>query len=295
MLMRFAKVAPDGTYQPPPAANAKASYATMVYVRATIVEDAGSILSRAVTIAVRYNAVRRQMSPPGPGKPELQVLDYQNSAYTLLPLVAAAYALHFMVRCALCCQFHHIQQHHWTLQGTSMMKMYRQFEKDRDAGNFSSLPELHALSSGLKAVCTWITADGIEACRRCCGGHGYSLLSGLPTLFASYVQNVTWEGDNNVMSLQVYAVEPVVKRGGDLQVLMLVLCCACWGTSLCEAPLRQSTHQLTHQLTLSFHADRSLPGQGGAGLSRQWQSSHWQCHVLGNEIDPAPEHHNERG
>ena len=98
MLMRFAKVAPDGTYHPPPAANAKASYATMVYVRATIVEDAGSILSRAITIAVRYNAVRRQMSPPGPGKPELQVLDYQNSAYTLLPLVASAYALHFMVR-----------------------------------------------------------------------------------------------------------------------------------------------------------------------------------------------------
>lgn len=84
-----------------------------------------------------------------------------------------------------------------------MMKMYRQFEKDRDVGNFSTLPELHALSSGLKAVCTWITADGIEACRRCCGGHGYSLLSGLPTLFASYVQNVTWEGDNNVMCLQV--------------------------------------------------------------------------------------------
>ena len=39
--------------------------------------------------------------------------------------------------------------------------------------------------------------------RRACGGHGYSLLSGLPTLFTHYVQNVTWEGDNNVMLLQV--------------------------------------------------------------------------------------------
>lgn len=92
-----------------------------------------------------------------------------------------------------------------------MMKMYRQFEKDRDVGNFATLPELHALSSGLKAVCTWITADGIEACRRCCGGHGYSLLSGLPTLFASYVQNVTWEGDNNIMCLQVRS-QPHVAR-----------------------------------------------------------------------------------
>ena len=29
------------------------------------------------------------------------------------------------------------------------------------------------------------------------------MLSGLPTLFSSYVQNVTWEGDNNVLCLQV--------------------------------------------------------------------------------------------
>lgn len=43
----------DGEYVPPPAANSKASYATMVYVRATIVEDAGWLLARSVTIAVR--------------------------------------------------------------------------------------------------------------------------------------------------------------------------------------------------------------------------------------------------
>lgn len=39
---------------PPPPANAKAAYATMVYVRATIVEDAGWVLARATTIAVRH-------------------------------------------------------------------------------------------------------------------------------------------------------------------------------------------------------------------------------------------------
>ena len=58
------------------------------------------------------------------------------------------------------------------------------------------------LCSRAQALCTWIAADGIEECRRTCGGHGYSRLSGLPTLFASYVQNVTWEGDNNVLCLQ---------------------------------------------------------------------------------------------
>ncbi len=50
---------------------------------------------------------------------------------------------------------------------------------------------------------TTLASDGMEAARRACGGHGYSLLSGLPTLFTHYVQNVTWEGDNNVMLLQV--------------------------------------------------------------------------------------------
>lgn len=52
MMMRYAKLSPEGAYTPPPPANAKAAYATMVYVRATIVEDAGWVLARATTIAV---------------------------------------------------------------------------------------------------------------------------------------------------------------------------------------------------------------------------------------------------
>jgi acyl-CoA oxidase len=78
-----------------------------------------------------------------------------------------------------------------------MMGMYDDFDAARARGDFASLPELHALSSGLKALSTDITAAGIETCRRQCGGHGYMLASGLPTLFASYVQNCTWEGDNS--------------------------------------------------------------------------------------------------
>ena len=53
MLMRFSKVTPEGEYVPPPPANSKASFSTMTYVRALIVEDAGEFLGRAVTIAVR--------------------------------------------------------------------------------------------------------------------------------------------------------------------------------------------------------------------------------------------------
>lgn len=102
--------------------------------------------------------------------------------------------------------------------GNRMMEMYDGFVESRDRGDFGALPELHALSSGLKSLCTDVASAGIEACRRTCGGHGYSVLSGLPTLFASYVQNVTWEGDNNVMYLQAarYLIKAVdaVAQGG---------------------------------------------------------------------------------
>jgi alkylation response protein AidB-like acyl-CoA dehydrogenase len=113
-----------------------------------------------------------------------QVLDYDNTATTLLPLVATSYVLH--------------------AAGKAVWGAYEFYESEKRHGRFSTLPELHASASGLKALCTEFAADGIEAARRACGGHGYSVLSGLPTLYASYVQNVTWEGDNNVLLLQVW-------------------------------------------------------------------------------------------
>ena len=181
MLARYARVEADGAYTPPPPGNEKASYATMVFVRATIVEEAGWVLARAATIATRYAAVRRQTAS-GPGLPEAQVLDYQNVSAALLPLVAGAYALIF--------------------QGQAAMAAYRAFEAARDKGDFGGLPDLHGLLAGMKAVSTWMASDGAEAARRACGGHGYSALSGLPAIFLNYVQNVTWEGDNDVMCLQ---------------------------------------------------------------------------------------------
>lgn len=63
MMMRFTKVTPEGDYVPPPPANSKASYATMLFVRADIVKNSGGVLSKAVTIATRYAAVRRQTAP----------------------------------------------------------------------------------------------------------------------------------------------------------------------------------------------------------------------------------------
>ena len=52
------QVLPDGTYQK--LVSNKISYGTMVFVRAFIVREMPLMLSRAVTIAVRYSVVRRQ-------------------------------------------------------------------------------------------------------------------------------------------------------------------------------------------------------------------------------------------
>lgn len=65
------------------------------------------------------------------------------------------------------------------------------------------LSTLHVLSSTLKFHLTAVVADAIEECRRCCGGQGYSVFSGLPELGCAFVHVVTAEGDNVVLAQQL--------------------------------------------------------------------------------------------
>ncbi|KAB5564108.1 hypothetical protein DKX38_004162 [Salix brachista] len=156
-------------------------YGTMVFVRQTIVADASSALSRAVCIATRYSAVRRQFgSQDGV---ETQVIDYKTQQNRLFPLLASAYAFRFV--------------------GEWLKWLYTDVTQRLQANDFSTLPEAHACTAGLKSLTTTATADAIEECRKLCGGHGYLCASGLPELFAVYVPACTYEGDNVVLLLQV--------------------------------------------------------------------------------------------
>lgn len=65
------------------------------------------------------------------------------------------------------------------------------------------LADLHATSCGLKAVASTIAAEGLEVCRRACGGHGYSSFSGIGSWYADYLPTTTWEGDNYMLTQQV--------------------------------------------------------------------------------------------
>ncbi|GMJ11001.1 acyl-CoA oxidase 1 [Hibiscus trionum] len=181
MLMGISQVTRDGKYMQSDVPR-QLMYGPMVYVRQKIVADASTALSRAVCIATRYSAVRRQFGSQN-GGPETQVIDYKTQQNRLFPLLASAYAFRFV--------------------GQWLMWLYNDVTQKLQANDFSTLPEVHACTAGLKCITTSATADGIEECRKLCGGHGYLSSSGLPELFAVYVPACTYEGDNVVLLLQV--------------------------------------------------------------------------------------------
>ncbi|XP_060077958.1 peroxisomal acyl-coenzyme A oxidase 1-like [Ylistrum balloti] len=179
MLMRYSKVLEDGTYLKP--TNSKLSYGSMVMIRAGIVSAVSRSLAQACVIAVRYSAVRRQ-TEVSPGGPEAQILDYQTQQHKLFPLLATAYAYYFA--------------------GQAVQASFLKISKEIEAGNLQQMPVLHALSAGLKAFSSWGASAGIEVCRMSCGGHGYSLASGLPKIYTNITPACTYEGENSVMMLQ---------------------------------------------------------------------------------------------
>ena len=66
--------------------------------------------------------------------------------------------------------------------------------------------DVHATTPALKSYCTTFTADGIEDCRKACGGHGFLVCSGLVELSNTYLQSCTVEGDNQMLPQQVIKV-----------------------------------------------------------------------------------------
>ena len=184
-------------------ASASLVYGTLTWVRSTIVLQSGSVLARGVTIATRYAAVRRQFQDRDATEDsrENQVLNYTMVQVRLLPLLAATFALHFT--------------------GRAMMALYQE-NQEKMAGDVGKLahtgrgpsPEelfpstdlladLHATSCGLKALASTTAAEGLEVCRRACGGHGYSSFSGIGSWYCDYLPTTTWEGDNYMLTQQV--------------------------------------------------------------------------------------------
>ncbi|GMT21541.1 hypothetical protein PFISCL1PPCAC_12838 [Pristionchus fissidentatus] len=179
MLMKHAKVATNGTYTPP--IHSKLNYGSMVFVRAHMIFTQARNLCSAVTIATRYSAVRRQ-GKIDKSSPEVQVLDYQTQQYRIFPQISRAFAYLFT--------------------GLEVKQLYKNAMRGLDEGETDLLPDLHALTSGLKSIVSYNAGLAVEQCRMACGEHGYSDASGLPKLYGLVIAGCTYEGENMVMLQQ---------------------------------------------------------------------------------------------
>ncbi|KAH8396917.1 hypothetical protein KR215_006379 [Drosophila sulfurigaster] len=179
MLMKNQQVLPDGTYVAPK--NSVLTYGTMMFVRCALIRDTAYSLSKASTIATRYSAVRRQ-SPIDPNQPEPQIMDHTTQQLKLFPQIAKAIV--------------------FKTTGDGIWSMYNVLSGEIELGNLDRLPEMHALSCCLKAICSADATAGVETCRLSCGGHGYMDCSNFPTIYGMTTAVCTYEGENTVMLLQ---------------------------------------------------------------------------------------------
>lgn len=204
MAMRFAEVDEEGNYRKKTVSDAasKIAYITMMQVRAHICNESGKALAKACTIAIRYSAVRRQgfitdrtnNNDDGgdSGAMELQILNYKQQQHRLFPLLAASYCFFFTGQKVL----HRLQDIEQRL-----VKDQKKYAVKR-----AEVTDIHASTSSLKSFMTTVAADGMEDCRKACGGHGFLQCSGLPELVTTYLQNPTVEGDNHMLPQQVVKV-----------------------------------------------------------------------------------------
>jgi acyl-CoA oxidase len=184
MLAKYASIDRNtGQYIKP--ANAKLAYGTMTWVRSRIVMHARLVLARSATIAVRYCSIRRQFQDKDAKDQtgETPVINYSTVQYRLFPILAQSFALHYV--------------------GLQMGRLYEANMKQMSKGNFELLADLHATSSGLKIWSTTTAVGAIEIARRACGGHGFSMFSGLAHAYQDYLPEVTWEGDSQILSQQL--------------------------------------------------------------------------------------------
>ncbi|KAG0190177.1 fatty-acyl coenzyme A oxidase [Apophysomyces sp. BC1034] len=189
MLMKHTKVSRTGLVSEPKLQ--QLTYGALLQGRVAMVADSGHVSKKALSIAIRYAAVRRQFSNSNANGVETKLLDYPIHQRRLMPLLAQTFAMIFT--------------------GVEMTDMYNAMmvrldsaqEGDSDLDEVMEvLKETHATSAGLKAFCTWNCLHTIEQSRQACGGHGYSAYTGLAAMYQDFAVQCTWEGDNTILTLQ---------------------------------------------------------------------------------------------
>ena len=218
MAMRFATVDKNGVYSKKTVSEAasKVAYITMMQVRSFIIMEASKNLRLGTTMAIRYSAVRKQgfKSNGGNSREENQILDYKQQQHRLFPLLASSYCFFFTGK-KLLTDLKAIES-----RLAELVESDDNSSKNSNGGKSKTVTktevgDIHASLSALKSFTSTITADGIEDCRKACGGHGFLQASGFPELMTSFLQNPTVEGDNQMLPMQV--VKVLLKLVKDVQ------------------------------------------------------------------------------
>ncbi|KAF2895682.1 hypothetical protein ILUMI_10462, partial [Ignelater luminosus] len=171
LLNRTADVTPEGEYESSfsdPGRILGAALENLSAGRVGIMQESANNLVSAVTIAVRYAAIRTQFGPSN--HQELPIIEYQLHQWRLFPYVSAA-----------------VEMSHTETAIDNLREM---------------ISEIHAIISATKPLITWTCRDAIQECREACGGHGYLKAARFGDLRNTVDPCVSYEGDNNVLVQQ---------------------------------------------------------------------------------------------
>lgn len=184
LLDRFSQITPNGHFKSAIKSKTK-RFATMLAGllrgRSGVFMASASQLRNALTIAIRYSAVRKQFALSD--GVEVPILDYQMHRYRLMPHLANYFAV------AL-----------GTEQFIVNIKHAR--ELFRVEPEHSSKEEVHAVASAMKVLSSIYGMNGLQECREACGGLGYSAFSTLGLMREGLDITTTWEGANHVLIQQ---------------------------------------------------------------------------------------------
>ncbi|KAJ4851631.1 hypothetical protein Tsubulata_023000, partial [Turnera subulata] len=129
----------------------------------------------SLAIAIRYALSRRAFSVT-PNGPEVLLLDYPSHQRRLLPLLAKTYAM--------------------TFAGNWLKVIFTKREPQ-------SYKTVHVFSVAFKTIFSWHSMRTLQECREACGAQGMKAVNRLGLMVAESDAQLTYEGDNNILLLQV--------------------------------------------------------------------------------------------
>ncbi|KAK9479871.1 acyl-CoA dehydrogenase/oxidase C-terminal [Lipomyces japonicus] len=181
LLMKHTKVDRQGNVTQPPLE--QFAYGALILGRVSMAMDSAQV-------SKRYASVRRQFSSKME-KLETKLLDYALHQRRLLLFLEQTYAIQFSAD-ELANSYQLLLKKMDKVDSSDSKKM---------AVLIEDLKEVFSTSAGLKVFTTWQCAETIEHTRQSCSGHGYSAYNGFGQLYADWVVQCTWEGDNSILTL----------------------------------------------------------------------------------------------